>query len=171
LVSFVVFGRDPDGRFAVERAQAADSLRDRRVCHQQRRDPGARQRVDGVERGGRGVDGHRQGLGAPLEALERVRERRASAEDLRAGGAARYSRWRETASCSSIAASGAKTIVAIIPMRPSAPPSSSSPPNRNENCRMFAIAEIAPATMAAMEETRMSRFLMCANSCASTPLI
>ena len=29
---------------------------------------------------------------------------------------------------------------------------------------MVAIAEIAPATIAAIDETRMSRFLMCANS-------
>ena len=35
---------------------------------------------------------------------------------------------------------------------------------------MFAIAAIAPATIAAIEETRMSRFLMCANSCARTLL-
>ena len=35
---------------------------------------------------------------------------------------------------------------------------------------MVAIAEIAPATIAAIVETRMSRFLMCPNSCASTPL-
>ena len=33
------------------------------------------------------------------------------------------------------------------------------------------MAEIAEAIMAAMELTRMSRFLMCANSCASTPRI
>ncbi len=35
---------------------------------------------------------------------------------------------------------------------------------------MFAIAAIAPATLAAIEETRMSRFVMCPNSWASTLL-
>src|SRR3954471_7137548 len=33
-----------------------------------------------------------------------------------------------------------------------------------------ALAAIAPATNAAIDETRMSRFLMCPNSCASTLL-
>ena len=35
---------------------------------------------------------------------------------------------------------------------------------------MFAIAAIAPETIAAIDITRMSRFLMCPNSCAITPL-
>ena len=81
---------------------------------------------------------------------------------------ARYSRWRDTPSCSSTAARGARVNATSDPNRPRGLSSGSSP-NRNESCRMFAIAEIAPAIVAATEETRMSRFRMCASSCASTP--
>ena len=66
-------------------------------------------------------------------------------------------------SCSSIAAIGAMMIAASVPIRPSGE-SSSSPPNSIENCRTVAITEIAPATIAAIDETRMSRLEMCANS-------
>ena len=67
-----------------------------------------------------------------------------------------------------IAAIGARMIVAMVPMRPErvvvVPP-----PNSSENWRKLAIAEIAPATIAAMLAMRMSRLAMCAISCARTP--
>ena len=59
-------------------------------------------------------------------------------------------------------------IVASVPMRPSGL-SSSPPPKISENWRKLAIAEIAPATIAAMLAMRMSRLAMCAISCARTP--
>ncbi len=65
------------------------------------------------------------------------------------------------------AAIGARMIVAMVPMSPSG--FSSSPPKSSENWRKLAIAEIAPATIAAMLAMRMSRLAMCAISCASTP--
>ena len=42
-------------------------------------------------------------------------------------------------------------IAASVPTRPSGE-SSSSPPKSSENCMMFAIAAIAPATIAAIDE-------------------
>ncbi len=62
-------------------------------------------------------------------------------------------------------------IVASAAMLPSGLSRSSPPPKIIPNCRMLAIDEIAAAIIAAIELTRMSRFLMCANSCASTPRI
>ncbi len=81
---------------------------------------------------------------------------------------ARYSRWRETANWSSIAAIGAISTAAIVPTRPSGL-SSSSPPKSHWNCRKFAIAEIAAPIIAAIVVTSTSRLRMCASSCASTP--
>ena len=46
---------------------------------------------------------------------------------------------------------------------------SSSSPKMLMKKKMFPIAEIAPAIIAAIEDTRMSRFLMCENSWARTP--
>jgi hypothetical protein len=50
--------------------------------------------------------------------------------------------------------------VPMSPIQPSGRPSSSSPPKSSENWNRFAIAAIAPATIATIEETRVSRFLM-----------
>ena len=84
------------------------------------------QRVGDVERRGRRVDVHRDRLRAALERLEGVGERRCAAEEPAPVASARYSRWRETASWRSIAASGAKMIVASVPMKPSGLSSSSA---------------------------------------------
>ena len=63
-------------------------------------------------------------------------------------------------------------IVASAPSMPSGLSRLSLPPPKIiPNCRMLAIAEIAAAIIAAIELTRMSRFLMWANSCASTARI
>ena len=58
----------------------------------------------------------------------------------------------------------------ISTIAPSAPSglSSSSPPNIAVKKKMLPTAETAPAIIAAIDDTRMSRFLMCANSCAIT---
>jgi hypothetical protein len=82
---------------------------------------------------------------------------------------ARYSRWREIPSWRSVAAIGPTKIATSAPTAPSG--LSSSSPKRDVQKKIFPIAEIAPAIMAAMDETRMSRFLTCANSWASTPRI
>ena len=68
-----------------------------------------------------------------------------------------------------IAAIGASTIIASAPIMPSGLSSSSPPPKRNENVSSWAMPEIAPAIIAATDCTRMSRFLMWANSWARTP--
>src|SRR6266536_4608911 len=74
---------EPNGALAVERAEPADALAERRVRHEECRDAAPRQRIHRVERRGRRVDVHRQRLRAPLERLESVRERRPPAEELR----------------------------------------------------------------------------------------
>jgi hypothetical protein len=109
-------------------------------------------------------------LRAAFERFERIRERRRTAEELGSGRIGEYSRCRETPSCSSHAASGARMMVPISPIQPSGPASSSSSPKSSENWGRFAIAAIAPATIAAIEETRMSRCLIWPNSCARTIL-
>src|SRR5437764_11458999 len=73
-----------DANDAVELAQAADPLSGRRVRHEERRDAGARERVDRVQRGGGGIDAHRDRLRSALEVLERVRERGRPTQELRA---------------------------------------------------------------------------------------
>ena len=80
---------------------------------------------------------------------------------------ATYSRWREMAIWMIAAAIGARMIVARVPTIPSG--LSSSPPKSRENWRKFAMAEMAPATIAAMLAMRMSRFLMWPISWARTP--
>ena len=130
--------------------------------------PAAVERVDDVERRGRRVDLHRQRLPAALErsrAPRRAARRcRASAQPWRPRGTRADARRRAGAA---IAAIGATMIRSSEPIAPSG--LSSSSPKMPMKKKMFPIAEIAPAIIAAIDETRMSRFLMCANSCARTP--
>ena len=159
-------------------AQARDALLHRGVGREEPREAAAaaaaagvrRERVDDVERLRRRVDPHRdrrrrsavqrlEGVGERVRVAD-VARRRSRRPRTRAG--ARSASWMI------IAAIGARMIVAIVPIRPSGL-SSSPPPKNSENWRKLAIAEIAPATMAAMLAMRMSRFLMCAISCARTP--
>ena len=58
--------------------------------------------------------------------------------------------------------------MASAPSIPSGP-SSSSPPKSMPNWSAYAIPVITAPSAAAIDDTRMSRFLMWANSCASTP--
>ena len=78
---------------------------------------------------------------------------------------AAYSRVRLIAICTSMAASGARIIIAIEPMMPG-PLLSRLPPKNMPN---WAIIEIAPAMVAVIVMISVSWFLMCASSCAITP--
>ena len=74
-------------------------------------EPGRRpaQRVRDVEGSPSRADLHRDRRGAALEGLERIGQRLRRRRGLAPVASARYSRWRETASCRSIAAIGARS--------------------------------------------------------------
>ena len=67
-----------------------------------------------------------------------------------------------------MAAIGARITIASVPMMPMPPPLllSRLPPKNMPNC---ASIEIAPAMVAVIVMISVSRFLMCASSCAITP--
>jgi hypothetical protein len=84
---------------------------------------------------------------------------------------AAYSRERDTAIWTIIAAIGATIAIARRPISP--PPLRSSrppcPPKIAPHLAIVARMPIAPAIVAAIDAIRMSRFLMCASSWATTP--
>ena len=80
---------------------------------------------------------------------------------------AAYSRVRLIAICTSMAANGAMIIVASTPMTPKGLLRLSRlPPNRKAKLPSI---EIAPASVAVTVMISVSRFSICANSCAITP--
>ncbi len=78
---------------------------------------------------------------------------------------AEYSRVREIAICTTVAASGARIITRIAAIGLVRSPSR-EPPKKKAN---WPRKPMAPAMVAAMVMVSVSRFLMCASSCAITP--
>ena len=127
------------------------------------------QRVDDVERRGRRVDLHRHRLARPRSSVSSAsRERLARAEHPRGGRVG-----EELALARDRELEERRRDRRDDDRQPARRSRRAGCPRRRRRCvmkkKMFPIAEIAPAIIAAIDETRMSRFLMCANSWASTP--
>ncbi len=82
---------------------------------------------------------------------------------------AAYSRLRLIAICTSMAAMGARIMMAIEPMMPSGLLRLSDEPPKN--MAKFASMPMAPASVAVIVMIRVSRFFTWASSCAITPAI